>query len=118
MKPTSVSGDLEVTHAVDRRTLSRCTRFPYDLACRREAGYAGEMAEVERVPDRDDVGLAARLSDRWIDDTTLAGPPGRIREGVEELVEAGVRTPILVPSSAVGNQMKVFAEVFGIYTPA
>ena len=118
MTPTCVSEDLEAARAVNRRTLSRYARLPYYRAYWREAGYAEEMDEVERVLDQDDAAVAARLSDRWLDDTTLAGPPGRIREGVEKFVEAGVRTPILVPSSAVGNQMKAFAEVFGIYGPA
>ena len=35
-----------------------------------------------------------------------------MREGVEAWFAAGVRTPILVPSSAAGNQMKAFEELF------
>jgi len=29
--------------------------------------------------------------------------------------EAGVRTPILVPSSAHGNQLQAFAELFAVF---
>ena len=29
--------------------------------------------------------------------------------------EAGIKTPIIVPSSAVGNQMKAFEEFFAIW---
>ena len=115
MTPTCVSDDLDAARAVNRRTLSRYARLPYYRAYWREAGYAEEMAAVERVLDRDDAAVAACLSDRWLDDTTLSGPAGRIRDGVEELRAAGVTTPVLVPSSAVGNQMTAFQEVMEVF---
>ena len=39
-----------------------------------------------------------------------------MREGLEAWYDAGVRTPILVPSSAAGNQMKAFEELFATFT--
>ena len=63
--------------------------------------------------DRDAIPHA--LSDRWLADTTLFGPPTAIRDGVARWREAGVRTPILVPSSARGNQMQAFAELFAAF---
>ena len=38
-----------------------------------------------------------------------------VREGVEAWFAAGVRTPILVPSSAAGGQMKAFEEMFAAF---
>ncbi len=55
------------------------------------------------------------LSDRWLADTTLFGPASTVRDGVEAWIDAGVRTPILVPSSAAGNQMRAFEELFAAY---
>jgi hypothetical protein len=39
-----------------------------------------------------------------------------VREGLEAWVAAGVRTPIVVPSSAAGNQMKAIEEVIATFT--
>jgi hypothetical protein len=38
-----------------------------------------------------------------------------VREGVEAWFDTGVRTPILVPSSANGGQMKAFEEMLAIF---
>jgi hypothetical protein len=35
-----------------------------------------------------------------------------VREGIEAWYAAGITTPIIVPSSAGGNQMKAFEELF------
>ena len=63
-----------------------------------------EAGERKRLPEL--------MSDRWLADNTLFGPPEQVREGVEAWFEAGIRTPILVPASAVGNQLKAFEELF------
>ena len=55
------------------------------------------------------------LSDRWLADTTLFGTAAEVREGVEAWREAGVSTPILVPSSAVGKMPQAFAELFTLF---
>ena len=52
------------------------------------------------------------LSDRWLADCTLFGPAAHVREGLEAWFDAGIKTPILVPSSAGGNQMRAFEELF------
>ena len=56
------------------------------------------------------------LSDRWLADTTLFGSVEQVREGVEAWREAGITTPILVPSSAAGNQMKALEEIFEAFS--
>ncbi len=61
-------------------------------------------------------GVARALSDRWLADTTLFGTPARVREGIEAWHEAGVRTVIVVPSSASGNQMRAFEELFAAFS--
>jgi hypothetical protein len=55
------------------------------------------------------------MSDAWLDDTTLGGPPNRVLEGLEGWRNAGLRTPILVPSSAVGKQPEAFEELFALF---
>ena len=63
--------------------------------------------ERERIPEL--------MSDRWLADTTLFGPAAAVREGVEAWREAGVSTPILVPSSAKGGQFEAFEELFAAF---
>jgi hypothetical protein len=48
-------------------------------------------------------------------DNTLFGPAAKVREGVAAWRAAGVHTPILVPSSAAGNQLKAIDEVFATF---
>jgi hypothetical protein len=55
------------------------------------------------------------LSDRWLADTTLFGPANKVRDGIEAWFDAGIRTPIIVPSSARGNQLAALEEFFAIW---
>ena len=55
------------------------------------------------------------LTDKWLADTTLFGTASQVREGVEAWFDAGVKVPILVPSSANGGQMVAFEELFAIF---
>ena len=66
-----------------------------------------EAGKRERIP--------SLLSDRWLADTTLFGSAATVREGVEAWRASGVRTRILVPSSAAGNQLKAFEELFAAF---
>jgi hypothetical protein len=54
------------------------------------------------------------MSDAWLDDCTLSGPAGRVRDGVEAWFDAGV-TPIVVPSSTSGGQASAVAELFDAF---
>ena len=46
-----------------------------------------------------------------------AGETARMwTDGLEAWYAAGVRTPIIVPSSASGNQMKAIEELFATFT--
>ena len=115
MTPTCVSDDIEAAKAVNRRTLTRYAQLPYYRNYWKDAGYREEMEAVERAMPEGDAAVAACLSDRWLADVTLFGPPAAIREGVEAFRAAGVRTPVLVPSSAAGNQMQAFEEVMAAF---
>ncbi len=117
MIPTCIHEDLEKAAAVCRRTLSGYVTLPNYRNYWKEAGYVEEMEAIEKAlaaKERDRV--PELLSDRWLADSTLYGTPAQVREGLEAWYDAGVRTPILVPSSAEGGQMKAFEELFAIFS--
>ena len=116
MIPTCISDDLEAAKAVNRRTLTNYGFLPNYRNYWKEAGYVEEMEAIETAiaeGRRDDVpGL---FTDKWLADNTLFGPAAKVREGVEAWQATGVHTPIIVPSSAAGNQMKAIEEVFAAF---
>ena len=59
--------------------------------------------------------IPALMSDRWLADATLFGPAAGVRDGVAAWREAGISTPILVPSSATGNQLTAIEEIFAAF---
>jgi alkanesulfonate monooxygenase SsuD/methylene tetrahydromethanopterin reductase-like flavin-dependent oxidoreductase (luciferase family) len=116
MIPTCISDDLEAAAAVNRRTLTMYLGLPNYRNYWKEAGYVEEMTAIEaaiEAGDRDR--LPALMTDRWLSDATLYGPAERVLDGLAAWYDAGLRTPILVPSSAVGNQMKAFEEFFTLF---
>ncbi len=116
MIPTCVDDDLDAARAVNRNTLSRYALLPNYRNYWKEAGYVEEMNAVEKCIETGDTeGVASCLSDRWLDDTTIAGPPARVRSEVEKWRASGIRTPILVPSSTRGGQMRAFEELFEVF---
>ncbi len=116
MTPTCISDDVEAAKAVHKRTLSRYVQLPYYRAYWAESGYAEEMGEIDRLIASGDTGsISERLSDKWLDDVTLFGSASRVRERTEAWRETGVKTPILVPSSAAGNQLKAVEEIFAAF---
>lgn len=116
MIPTCISDDEAAAKAVNRRTLTSYAYLPNYRNYWKEAGYGEEMQAVETAIDAGDRnGVAAALSDRWLADTTLFGPAAKVREGIEAWFDAGVKTPIIVPSSASGGQMQALEEFFAIW---
>jgi alkanesulfonate monooxygenase SsuD/methylene tetrahydromethanopterin reductase-like flavin-dependent oxidoreductase (luciferase family) len=117
MIPTCISDDRAAAAAVNRRTLTGYVMLPNYPNYWKEAGYVEEMEAVEKAIAAEETDrIPALLGDRWLDDTTLFGTVSQVREGVEAWVAAGVRTPILVPSSTVGNQMTAFEELFAAFS--
>jgi alkanesulfonate monooxygenase SsuD/methylene tetrahydromethanopterin reductase-like flavin-dependent oxidoreductase (luciferase family) len=116
MIPTCISGDRAAAAAVSRRTLAGYLLLPNYRNAWRDAGYAEEMAAVEKAlaaGERERIGEIP--GDRWLADCTLFGSAAEVREGVDAWRAAGLRTPILVPSSAAGNQLQAFAELFDTF---
>jgi alkanesulfonate monooxygenase SsuD/methylene tetrahydromethanopterin reductase-like flavin-dependent oxidoreductase (luciferase family) len=116
MLPICISDDIEAAKAVCRRTLTSYAFLPNYRNYWKEAGYVEEMTEIERAiaeDRRDDV--PRYLTDRWLADVTVFGSASRVRDGVEAWYAAGVRTPVVVPSSAVGNQLKALEEIFAAF---
>jgi alkanesulfonate monooxygenase SsuD/methylene tetrahydromethanopterin reductase-like flavin-dependent oxidoreductase (luciferase family) len=116
MIPTCISDDKAAAAAVMRRTLTGYAMLPNYNNYWIEAGYQEEMAAVrDAAKARDPEKVAAVLTDSWLADVTLFGSAAEVREGLEAWYAAGVRTPILVPSSTEGGQMKAFEELFAAF---
>jgi len=103
MIPTVITDDRAAAAAFLRRTLASYVARPNYFNYWREAGYDDE--EI------------TNMSDRWLEDVTLFGTASEVREGVEAWFDAGVETPILVPSSVSGGQMQAMAELFEAFAP-
>src|SRR5436190_1501704 len=116
MIPTCISDDIEAAKAVNRHTLTRYTMLPNYRNYWKEAGYVEEMAAIEAaVAAGREADIPSLMSDRWLADATLFGPAAAVREGIAAWRAAGVSTPILVPSSASGNQLKAVEEIFAAF---
>ncbi len=116
MIPTTIHEDIDRARERNRKTLSSYAMLPNYRNVWKAAGYVEEMEAIEAAiaagnPEK----VPSLLTDKWLADNTLFGPPKTVREGVEAWYDAGVNTPILVPSSAEGNQLKAFEELFALY---
>jgi alkanesulfonate monooxygenase SsuD/methylene tetrahydromethanopterin reductase-like flavin-dependent oxidoreductase (luciferase family) len=116
MIPTCISDDVEAAKAVNRKTLTSYVRLLNYRNYWKEAGYVEEMEGIEQALADGDVDKVPHfLTDKWLADTTLFGSATAVRDGVEAWFDAGVKTPILVPSSANGGQMVAFEEMLAIF---
>ncbi len=116
MIPTTIDDDREAAAARNRATLSGYVQLPNYRNYWKDAGYEEEMGAVEVAMEANDKdGITAAMSDRWLSDCTLYGSVGEVRDGVEAWFDAGVPSPILVPSSTSGGQMRAFEEVFAAF---
>lgn len=117
MIPTCIHDDIEVAKAVNRKTLTwYASLLPNYRNYWREAGYVEEMDGLEKaIADNEPEKFSYFLTDRWLADSTLFGPASVVKEGVEAWFDAGIKTPILVVSSANGGQLKAFEEVFAAF---
>ena len=116
MIPTCISDDVAAAKAVNRRTLTRYTMLPNYRNYWKEAGYVEEMGTIETaIAEGRETDIPALMSDRWLADATLFGPAAQVRDGIAAWRDAGVSTPIIVPSSASGNQLKAIEEIFAAF---
>jgi alkanesulfonate monooxygenase SsuD/methylene tetrahydromethanopterin reductase-like flavin-dependent oxidoreductase (luciferase family) len=116
MIPTCIDDDRDAAAAVMKRTLGGYVMLPNYRNYWKEAGYREDMEAIETAlasGERDKIpGL---MSDRWLADSTLFGSVKDVRDGLEAWFAAGMKTPILVPSSTKGGQMKAFEEMFAAF---
>ncbi len=116
MVPTCISDDKAAAMAVNRKTLTSYAMLPNYRNYWKEAGYEEEMHSVEQaVADQDFDRVPECLSDRWLADTTLFGTPSEVREGIEAWFDAGIKTPIIVPSAVSGGQLKALEQFFALW---
>jgi alkanesulfonate monooxygenase SsuD/methylene tetrahydromethanopterin reductase-like flavin-dependent oxidoreductase (luciferase family) len=118
MIPVCISDDRAAAMQRNRKTLVMYVSLPNYRNYWKQAGYAEEMEAIEKALARgESESLMGLMSDRWLADVTLFGTAEQVREGVAAWRAAGVKTPILVPSSAQGNQMDAFEELFAAFAP-
>ena len=113
---TCVCDDEAEAKAILRRTVTSYALMPYYRNYWKEAGYAEEMKAIEHaVAAGRSADISRYLPDRWLADCTLFGRPAKIRDGVEAWRAAGIKTPVLVPLSADGNQTTALRQVFDAF---
>jgi alkanesulfonate monooxygenase SsuD/methylene tetrahydromethanopterin reductase-like flavin-dependent oxidoreductase (luciferase family) len=116
MIPTVIDDDREAAAAVNRKTLTGYVALPNYRNYWKEAGYVEEMDAIEQALEAKDwAAVPGLMSDRWLSDVTLYGSAADVREGVEAWIDAGITTPILVPSSTSGGQLKALDELFAAF---
>ncbi len=117
MIPTCIDdNDPAAAANVSKRTLTGYVMLPNYRNYWKEAGYTEEMEAMEAALARGDRdALPGLMSDRWLADSTLYGTRKQVLEGVEAWFDAGVKTPILVPSSTSGGQVKAMEELFAAF---
>ena len=116
MIPTCISDDKAAAAEVMRRTLVSYSLLPNYNNYWIEAGYEEEMATIRvAAKNGEHDKIASLMTDDWLADVTLFGTAAEVREGVEAWYAAGVKTPILVPSSTEGGQMKALEELFAAF---
>jgi alkanesulfonate monooxygenase SsuD/methylene tetrahydromethanopterin reductase-like flavin-dependent oxidoreductase (luciferase family) len=116
MIPTCISNDVAAAKAVNRRTLTPYAQLANYRNHWKEAGYVEEMTAVEQAIARNrPEDIPKYLTDAWLADVSLFGPAAQVRDALEAWHDAGIRTPIIVPSSAAGNQLKALEEMFAAF---
>jgi len=116
MIPTCISDDRKAAAAVNRKTLTGYVMLPNYQNYWIEAGYEDDMRAIQRaIADGQHDKIHGLMSDKWLADCTLSGSVKEVRDGVEAWYAAGVKTPILVPSSTSGGQMKAIEELVAAF---
>src|SRR4029079_19755088 len=116
MIPTVIDDDRDSARAVNRKTLTVYVSLPNYRNYWKEAGYVEEMEGIEKALAAGDMdSVKTYMTDRWLDDCTISGPAGFVRDEVDAWFESGVSTPIVVPSSTAGGQLHASEESFAAY---
>ena len=115
MVPTVVDADKQAARAIHRRTLGGYVMLPNYRNYWKQAGYESEMTAIEEAistGQRDR--LPELMTDAWLDDCTISGSAGEVRERLDAWSATGV-LPIAVMSSTTGGQAKAIGELFALY---
>ena len=113
---TCIADDVAEARAVLRQTMTGYALMPNYRNYWKEAGYVEEMTAIETAATQGrQADIPSLMSDTWLADATLFGSASQVRDGIEAWREAGVTTPVIVPSSASGNQLKAVEELFAAY---
>ncbi|MCZ6876478.1 MAG: LLM class flavin-dependent oxidoreductase [bacterium] len=116
MVPICISDDKAAAAAVLRRVLTGYVRLPNYQNYWIEAGYEEEMMAIRQaIANNQHDKLPDLMPERWLKDVTLYGSVAEVREGIEAWYATGVKTLIVVPSSAKGNQLVAFEELFAAF---
>jgi alkanesulfonate monooxygenase SsuD/methylene tetrahydromethanopterin reductase-like flavin-dependent oxidoreductase (luciferase family) len=113
---TCITDDIAEAKAVLRQTMTHYAHLPYYRNYWKDAGYIEEMSAIESaIADGRTADIPRFLTDRWLAEVTLFGPAATVRDGVAAWREAGIRTPVLVPLSADGDQHTALRQVFAAF---
>ena len=116
MIPTCISNDRDAAMEVNRRTLRMYVQLPNYRNYWKAAGYRKEMEAIEEaIAKGDRTQLPALMTDEWLTDVSLFGSHSEVLDGLEAWYDAGLTTPILVPSSTAGGQFQAFNELFELF---
>jgi len=117
MIPTCIDdNDPQAAMNVSKRTLTGYVMLPNYRNYWKEAGYVEEMEAIEAALQRGDrEALPGLMSERWLSDATLYGTRKQVLDGIEQWFAAGVKTPIVVPSSTSGGQVKAMEELLAAF---
>ena len=115
MLPTVIDADRDAARAVLRKGLTGYLFLPNYRNYWKAAGYVDEMQAVEgalAAGQRDR--LTELMTDDWLDDCTISGSEGAVRERIAQWYELGV-TPIAVMSSTSGGQAHAIGQLLALY---
>ena len=113
---TCICDDVAEAKAVLRRTMTHYAFLPYYRNYWKETGYVEEMIAIERaIADGRPDNVPRYLTDSWLEDVTLFGPAAKVRAGVAAWRDAGIRTPVIVPLSADGDQRTALRQAFDAF---
>jgi alkanesulfonate monooxygenase SsuD/methylene tetrahydromethanopterin reductase-like flavin-dependent oxidoreductase (luciferase family) len=115
MVPTVIDEDLDAARAIHRRTLATYVTLPNYRNYWKQAGYEQEMIAIEEaLAQGDRERLPSLMTDTWIDDCTISGSAGSVREQLDDWISLGV-LPTAVMSSTTGGQAVAISELFAAY---
>lgn len=116
MLPTCIDDDRDAAATVMKRVLTGYVMLPNYRNYWKEAGYVEEMEAIEQaLASGEREKIPGLMTEKWLADSTLFGPRNDVLEGLERWYAAGMKTPIVVPSSTRGGQFQAFDEIFAAF---